>query len=236
MESNLKSLSNTELEQQTNETRERLKEHIQERARRDQLENQWLSDIKEESQEGEPRELLDQIKKKDLELAKVTQHLAEARLCRKHLEQLGSTNENPSEKIDIYSIKLGLQFAKDLFSIHGGESPNINLKKKAGGTSERSRPPVRHQGNQNWQSFNSRKCPKCGGNHRLSWCDAFKEMKAKKRKAYVQKRKLCFKCLEPHLFRTCTQRNCPDCGGAHHVLICPNERGSVVWEKPNPKN
>lgn len=68
-----------------------------------------------------------------------------------------------------------------------------------------------------------RKCPKCSGNHQLSWCGEYKRMSFSDRKKFIEIKKLCFRCLEPHFFRDCTKKDCPICGRAHHSTICPQK-------------
>lgn len=66
-------------------------------------------------------------------------------------------------------------------------------------------------------------CPLCQEKHPLSQCRKFRAMERIHRKKMVNRRKLCFKCLLPHMFRECREQGCQACNREHHVLICPRK-------------
>lgn len=112
-----------------------------------------------------------------------------------------------------------------------GNAPKIFLTENAGGSGTNQRNSGEPQGERVlWR------CPKCPGNHQLSWCGEYKRMTLEDRRQYIKDQKLCFKCLGPHLFRNCTAKNCPTCSRAHHSSICPKKADTVPRRDFKSKN
>lgn len=112
-----------------------------------------------------------------------------------------------------------------------GNTQRIFLTEDAGGSSG-NQPNPREPG----ANGRLRRCPKCPGNHQLSWCGEYKRMILRDRKEFVEKLKLCFKCLEPHFFRNCKAKNCPICSRAHHSTLCSKKMDTGPRRDMNPKN
>ncbi|MCO5762324.1 MAG: A17 family peptidase, partial [Chromatiaceae bacterium] len=69
-----------------------------------------------------------------------------------------------------------------------------------------------------------KKCAKCGGDHQLPDCKAFKAMHVDDRLEFVKVSKLHFRCLVPHADNACPVKDStckvdPDCRYGHHPLL-----------------
>lgn len=151
----------------------------------------------------------------------------------KAIESQPSMSEHMYNMLSGKKMTMARSNAPKIFYTEGAGTSEAGTS--AGTTGSKNSFP-KQPGNQNWQQFDSNKCPKCRGSHRLTWCDAFKRMKPEERKAFVKRHRFCYKCLEPHLFKHCKERNCSNCSGTHHRLICPDKPSAKVWAKPPPKN
>ena len=71
----------------------------------------------------------------------------------------------------------------------------------------------------------SKKCPKCSGNHNLGQCHSFKSLSVKLRWRFIKSQnQLCAQCLERgHWAKACSRKLCSACQGRHHTLLHFNE-------------
>ncbi|XP_045132204.1 uncharacterized protein LOC123516668 [Portunus trituberculatus] len=63
-------------------------------------------------------------------------------------------------------------------------------------------------------------CKACNrGQHDLFKCQQYRKMSIDKRWAIVKSAGLCFQCLGPHNYRSCTSNKCPYCDNPHHSSL-----------------
>ncbi|KYN14926.1 hypothetical protein ALC57_12866 [Trachymyrmex cornetzi] len=85
-------------------------------------------------------------------------------------------------------------------------------------------------------------CPVCKKEHKVYFCDSFKNLSVQSRVAEARKLKLCLNCLNTnHLVRDCRSSMCRYCGNKHHSLLHYNSsdslnKGETVEVKSDEKN
>ena len=80
-------------------------------------------------------------------------------------------------------------------------------------------------------------CPQCSGNHNLSCCSAFAQMKVSDRWRLIKsKPDLCAVCFQfGHRGKSCQKGSCPMCHGPHHDLLHISKQGTKQ-ESPGNKS
>lgn len=73
-----------------------------------------------------------------------------------------------------------------------------------------------------------RKCPSCSGQHGLWSCNKFLPKIPYEHRDIARRLRLCFLCLVPHDFRSCTStRFCSKCRGRYNTLLHPESQKPV---------